>query len=1117
LKCERDASETLAVLAVLGPEEEVMALSNRERVGRVLEALTAGLAPFVVREYRMVYRGEFAHRIDAALTTRAYGLPAEALQDIPTLLQHLDTQNVLNLMIRNWNEVFQEKLGHVGRSYAGELYNARVDWAHQKPFTNDEAYRVVDTASRLLKMVSAGELAAAVDKVGSDLLRLRFQDEARKAKQEAEEEKTPETTTLAGLKSWREVVQPHPDVASGRYLQAEFAADLSQVLAGTAESEYQDPVEFFNRTYLTEGLLNMLVTGVRRLASQGGDPVVQLQTAFGGGKTHSMLALYHLAGPNFNVADFPGGERLAERIGDVDLPEANRAVLVGTALDPSRPREHPEASTRTLWGELAYQLGGAEGYEIVAQADAKGVSPNSNTLLELLDRFGPCLVIIDEFIAYARNIHGVEGLPSGSFGAVMTFVQALTEAVRRSSDSMLLISLPASDIEVGGRAGQEALETLSHVVGRIESVWKPVTATESFEIVRRRLFASEVDYAARDAVLTAFSSMYRHSAGEFPSGMAERAYYERMTAAYPIHPELFDRLYQDWSTLDRFQRTRGVLRLMAAVIHQLWSRGDPSLLIMPGTVPLASSPVRNELLRYLPDTWTAVFDKDVDGQESLTLSIDGDVPALGRYSATRRVARTIFIGSAPSVAGQAVRGLEEVRVRLGCAQPGEPAAVFGDALRRMGSQLTYLYSDGSRYWYDTRPTVNRLARDRAQGFPQIEVLAEITGRLKAVSKSREFAAFHVAPANTGDVVDEARVRVVVLPPEATHKRGDTKSDAMATAQDILQNRGTGQRLFKNMLVFIAPDQAGMEALEAAVREFLAWRSIKHEEEPLNLDAQQRRQVKAGLETADSTVGLRIQEAYSWLLSPSQPEALGGIEIEANRISGEDNFYDRAARRLKQDGLLIKEWSPDILRMELDRYIWGEDKGWQVGLKRLWEYLAQYCYLPRLFDEQVLVAAVRSGVGRLDAPFAYATGTSPEGHHTGLLFRRHGQVFFDDQSILIHPDHVVEPAPPKETDRPIPPTPEPGPGPKPPIEPPPPPTVTSRYYGRVTLDPQRVNKEVDLIVLEVIERLTSLVGCQVEITLEIAARRPEGFDDGTVRTVTENSRTLKFEQTAFETE
>ena len=297
------------------------------------------------------------------------------------------------------------------------------------------------------------------------------------------------------------MVSPHPDVASGRYLQAEFAADLAQVLAGTAEAEYQDPMEFFRRTYLTEGLLNMLVTGVKRLTAQGGDPVVQLQTAFGGGKTHSMLALYHLSSGGVKLSDFVGGERIADRIGNVDLPEANRAVLVGTALDPARPRDYPDATTHTLWGELAYQLGGKEGYEMVATADQKGVSPNSDTLKELLDQFGPCLIIIDEFVAYARNIYHVDDLPAGTFASVMTFVQALTEAARRSDDSMLLISLPESDIEVGGEAGQEALECLAHVVGRIESVWKPVTATESFEIVRRRLFSSEVDYAARDAVL----------------------------------------------------------------------------------------------------------------------------------------------------------------------------------------------------------------------------------------------------------------------------------------------------------------------------------------------------------------------------------------------------------------------------------------------------------------------------------------------------------------------------------------------------------------------------------------------------------------------------------------
>jgi uncharacterized protein len=1104
-----------------------MALSNRERVGRVLDHLTEGLAPFAVREYRMFYKSDFMQEIEVALRTQAYELPREAMKDVNSLLAALDTQNVLNLMIRNWWDVFQEKLGHVGRSYVGELMDARIAWAHQKAFTNDEAYRMADTAVRLLKMISAADQAAAVEQISSDLLRLRYEAEAKKSKKDTGPLKTAEVTTLAGLKPWREVISPHKDVASGRYLQAEFAADLSQVLAGTAEPEYQNPVEFFRRTYLTEGLLNMLVTGVKRLTAQGGDPVVQLQTAFGGGKTHSMLALYHLAGGEIRLGNFPGGERISSGIGAVDLPEANRAVLVGTAMDPSKPRDYPEASVQTLWGELAYQLGGAAGYALVANADQKSVSPNANTLLDLLQQFGPCLIMIDEFIAYARNIYHVDGLPAGTFESVMTFMQALTEAVRRSPDSMLLVSLPESNIEVGGDAGQKALDTLAHIVGRIESVWKPVTATESFEIVRRRLFSDDVDYAARDAVLEAFSNMYRHSAGEFPSGVGERDYYQRMQSAYPIHPELFDRLYQDWSTLERFQRTRGVLRLMAAVIHQLWSRNDPSLLIMPGTIPLEAAPVRNELLRYLPETWTAVFDKDVDGDESLPFHIDGDVPALGRYAAARRVARTVFTGSAPSVAGQQVRGLEEIRIRLGCAQPGEPAAVFGDALRRMGSQLTYLYTDGSRYWYDTRPTVNRLARDRAQQFSQAVVEAEIITRLKKLPKTRDFAAFHVAPPDSGDVADEPRVRLVVLRPDQTHRRTSTDTEAETAARHILESRGNSQRLYKNMLVFVVPDQTNMEALITAVRELLAWQSIDNEREPLNLDAQQSRQVKQSLAKADDTTDLRLREAYGWLLTPIQPEPLGGIEFQANRISGSDNIYERAARKLHQDGLMIREWSPDILRMELDRYIWGEEKGWSVGLKQLWSYLAQYCYLPRLFDHEVLLQAVRDGVKRSDAPFAYATGVHADGHHTGLVYRQSGgasgaKVFFDDQSLLVHPDHIQMPPPPSETAV----GPETAglrvaePGPvggqtETTHQPTPQPRPTSRYYGRVQLDPQRVNKDMGLIVEEVVERLTGLVDCDVTITLEIRAERGDGFDEATIRTVSENGRTLKFDHYEFE--
>ena len=1098
-----------------------MAISNKERIGRILTALQKGLGAYILREFKYIYTPNgYVNEIGLALERSSYqGVPSNAWQDEEKLLQSFDAAACLNLMWRRWNDVFQEKLGHNGRSYVSELLSARNNWAHQGKFTNDEAYRVADTAARLLKMISAAEEVAYVEKISQELLRLRFEQDAEKSKKEAIIA-TAVTTTAAGLRPWRDIIQPHPDVASGRYVQAEFAADLAQVISGTAQAEYQDAVEFFKRTYLTEGLQNMLVTGVKRLTAQGGDPVIQLQTSFGGGKTHSMLALYHLVSGKVKLADFPDGEKLSAEIGNIDLPEANTAVLVGTALDPTKTREYENLSVHTLWGEMAYQLGGKAGYEIVREADTKGVSPGSDTLTELFFKFGPCLIIIDELVAYARNIYNVEGLPSGSFESVMTFMQALTESIKRSEESMLLISIPESDIEVGGKAGKDTLNTLSHIVGRIEAIWKPVTSAESFEIVRRRLFASEIDYAARDAVVNAFGNMYRNASGEFPAGVAERDYLERMKAAYPIHPELFDRLYQDWSTLERFQRTRGVLSLMAAIIHQLWTIGDQSLLILPGTLPEHTP---NQFLRYLPDAWNAIYETDVDGKESEPFALDANIPNLGRYFAARRVARTIFVGSAPSVTEQNIRGLEEVRIRLGCAQPGEPTAVFGDALRRLVAKLSHLYSDDNRYWYDTQPTVNKLARDRAQSISDDKINEEITEGLRAVPKTREFAAFHVAPRETSDVVDSDQTRVIVLSPDTPHKRTNGKTIAEEEAKRFLESRGTAQRLHKNMLVFIAPDDNDMQALKEAIRESLAWQSIHEDREEINLDAQQRRQVKKNLSSKEETVKLRLRSAYNWLLVPVQPEPMGAIEIRANRISGDDNFYDRASRKLHNDGLLITKWSPDILRMELERYVWNDERGWEISLKELWGYLTQYCYFPRLLDKEVLLSAVSDGIERLDAPLAYATGKNETGHHTGIVFQSQGNIYFDENSLLIHPNHLSRPPapkPPQVKDEAIPDTGATTTAPTTKTDTDVSPAEPSkkqlrRYYGRVSIDPQRVNKDIGVIVEEVIERLTSQLGSEVEITLEIQAKKKDGFEESTIRTISENSRTLKFEDFGFE--
>lgn len=283
--------------------------------------------------------------------------------------------------------------------------------------------------------------------------------------------------------------------------------------------------------------------------------------------------------------------------------------------------------------------------------------------------------------------------------------------------------------------------------------WQPAKGDESFEIVRRRLFEplTTDGTADRNATAVAFGELYRTQRGEFLPETAEVAYEERIKAAYPIHPEVFDRLYEDWSTVERFQRTRGVLRLAAAVINSLWESDDQSPLILPCSIPLDDIRVRGELAGKLPDYWDPVLDADVDGRGSRSAQIDRDVPHLGKYHATRRVARTIFLGTTPNISS-ANRGLEVARMRLGSVFAGEKPGFVADALNQLAAQAPYLYVDRDRYWFDRQQNVNRTARDDAARLlagDKHEVHAEIARRLKAQRGSGEFHKVHVAPPTSG--------------------------------------------------------------------------------------------------------------------------------------------------------------------------------------------------------------------------------------------------------------------------------------------------------------------------------------------------------------------------------
>ena len=816
------------------------------------------------------------------------------------------------------------------------------------------------------------------------------------------------------LKPWRQVAIPHGDVSAGRYQQAEFAADLAQVLQGRADVEYQDPAEFFARTFITEGMRRLLVIALQRVAGLGGEPVVKLKTSFGGGKTHTMLALYHLLG-GVNPRNLKGVSNLLQEAKVGKVPKCRFAVLVGTALDPTKPRKTPhlKGTVRTLWGEMAAQIGGRdhaeEAYKLVKEADEKGVAPGSDTMLELFETFGPCVVLIDELVAYARNIYGVNGLPAGSFDSNMTFVQNLTEAARRSKSSMVVASIPASDIEIGGEGGLAALERFENTFGRLESVWQPVGQLESFEIVRRRIFSKLEDEAAREATCAAFQRMYREQSGDFPTGCKEREYLDRLRAAYPVHPELFDRLYEDWATLERFQRTRGVLRLMAAVVHELWAQNDQSPLIMPGSLPLYAPKIRDELTRYLGDQWSIIVDADVDGTESGPSRVDRDNHRFGSITAGRRVARTIFLGSAPSVRQQRVRGIEDVRIRLGVVQPGENLAIFADALSRLTEKLTYLYHDNQRYWYDLRPTLRRTVEDRAAQWDPVDIENELTARLQRLRDRNDFRAVHVT-SDPAEIPDEQEARLVILGPAYVHRRG-SEYPAKARAQEILDSKGTGPRIYKNMLLFLAPDDAGIRNGLQSIRLYRAWRSVLGDEEQLGLDAVQRRQAKDGLEKADKTVDAQIAEAYCWVHVPHQEvteEDLAAgkgpkeIQWDISRLSGgQGGILSRVSHKVTKDQQLITAWSPLPLKLELDRWLWktGDD----LSVSKLWDYLTTYLYLPRLTKEEVLVDAIREGLRSRDF-FAYASGQDARGRYLGLTWETHDvRVLLDGSSCLVKPE------------------------------------------------------------------------------------------------------------------
>ena len=946
-----------------------MAITNKERVGRVLDLVAEGLSPWMIGLLVSKYGPEWAEQVG-----RTAGLTGRDATPNAT-----DPAYLFWVFDKQWHGLFKDHASFDEKRAVSVLWDARKEWAHGPKISSERTERVLMDGEQLLRAIGAVKQADMVDEMRRDFRRIMFEEDQKRL-QRATEKSLSVQVDSTGLPAWRDVVEPHDDVARGSFQMAQFAADLRQVHQGIAGPEYGDPREFFGRTYLTRGLRYLLEQAVQRLNGVGGEPIIDLMTTFGGGKTHSLLAVYHAASGT-SADKLPGIREVLDNLGIANLPsKVNRAVLVGNDLSVLGSTKPDGTVVNTMWGELAWQLGGPEGFALIARYDEKSAPPPTTDLAALFEKYGPCVILIDEWVAYLRQLWSREDvLPAGTFDTHMTFVQSLTEATKAVKNALLVVSLPASDVvrdmkmddvpienehEIGGTAGLEALRHLRSVIHRLETAWQPASSEESFEIVRRRIFKSfgSSETASRDLVVGKFFDHYRTHAADLPNEVMQPGYRTAMKAAYPIHPELFDRLYQDWSTLERFQRTRGVLRLMATVVHALWTSGDKSPMILPASIPLDNQKVFEEITNHLDDTWKPIVDADIAGESSAASTIDNEIKILGRSMAAKRAARCVFLGTAPMANRRerngtvaTVRGIEQKRVVVGATYPGDNPAHVADALRRLGDQGKYMNRDQDRYWLSLQQTVSQIVQERADAYHDDQIFDELASAVRKETDKGLFQRVHRFPAGSIDVEDDPGIGLVIFGPDrAFSKRA--KSAAEDAALEFLNKRGTHARIHKNSLVFLAPEVDRADVMLHAVRNRMAWEYILDNKDSLNLDQHNIKLAMSRVKQAEQNVADSIREAYRWILVPHQVPGQAEIELEPIIMNGDGTLAVRVTKKADAGEFVVRNYSPALLRMEINRLKLWQDKP-HVPVDAMARYFSHYVYMPKVVNPKVVVDCV----------------------------------------------------------------------------------------------------------------------------------------------------------------
>lgn len=683
---------------------------------------------------------------------------------------------------------------------------------------------------------------------------------------------------VGGPRPWFEVVKPQLDIQQGRLDESVFAANVAEVALGNGRELYRNADIFFSKTYFTQGLRTVARRVVEGLngGADAQNRVVSLQTGFGGGKTHTLISLWHLAKSGERLRAEVANELLAASALQLPLlpnfKEAQVAVFTNATNDVAAGREVLGGPhLRTLWGELAWQLGGAPAYELVRQSDQELISPGGRfgQVLALVNQQrGPALILLDELADYCVKAAGKVVGGSTLADQTISFLQELTEAVTGAANSVLVVTLPASASEVSDspEAGQ-ILARLQGRVGRIGADTQPVTDEEIFEVVRRRLFEDLGHEAVRKAVVEQYHDYYQTLTGDIPTSAMQDSYRRLMEKAYPFHPELIEVFRKRWASHYGFQRTRGALRLLATILADLWQRRNnlqgKTWLIHTSDAKLENlDPLTGTLKQLYGSGYEAVLTADVAGSSSNARKIDDAKPEYGGRLA-QGVAATILLNSFGNDGSN--KGLSVKELKLSVVRPQElNHNTVNSALDELEGNAHYLYyaqsGDGKRYWFHTKPNVNILINQAKNDVTDASVESEIQRRV--MEKTARVTGFKLLVNPSDDVPEQMQPTLVVLPLALSLRPdGTLEKKALARVETLATKRGNGERIYRNTLLFLLASDMGAAKLRTTVRDYLACEKIQQDYKS-QLELEQRNDLKRRGEECLAQVEKALVAAYS---------------------------------------------------------------------------------------------------------------------------------------------------------------------------------------------------------------------------------------------------------------